>query len=67
MKIIRFQEAARKLAEIQEWSRSRPDRRCSPAAWRGVKDRLIRGFADYQRRRLIRMSEIFEARRQRRA
>lgn len=61
-RIIKFKEASRKIAVIREWLRVRPDHGRSPAAWEMVKGTIIRGLADYQRRRLIRIAEVFQSR-----
>lgn len=66
-KIIKFREASRKIAVIRDWLRVRPDHGRSPAAWERVRGAIVQGLADYQRRRLIRIAEVFQARNERRA
>jgi hypothetical protein len=61
-KIIRFREASRKIAVLREWLRVRPDHGRSPAAWERVRGTIVRGLAEYQRRRLIRIAEVFQSR-----
>lgn len=66
-KIIKFRDASTKIAVIRDWLRVRPDYGRSPAVWERVRGTIVRGLADYQRRRLIRIAEVFQSRNGRRA
>ena len=61
-RIIKISDARKKLATIREWTRTDRRRHGSRLLRDREKTTIIHFLADYQRRRMIKISEAFNSR-----
>lgn len=62
MKTIKFSQVRSRIAVARAWNRRGPLPDGIPRPWDSVRGRIIRALADFQRRKILRIREVFGTR-----